>query len=522
MVRQEDEAIRIRESSACHSLNSKSEFHQPSNIRLVPASGISLLSQEGQIAPIIDRAMYANVNRSEHSCVDSPVVPMWTRSKGMVSSIVPIQTVSTTRAQRNASNEHPSKYSRNDQDGWNSCVAKSTNVPSKQNSPSTVQHGSKIRRTAPVSASGNSKGINSDNDKKQKIKSNISSMNTVKMPKSSNIVKHVKTVRRRRLSRTNLLQHDILNGDMIVLSELPAKNSHVVLETNNEQHIMSPEPHYDPVSPTPLQVDNGGEHNMVQSSQWEQVSPTTLTQSMATIQPKISNVTNMAKSLHPTLSQIYQITLSQYVKNTSRIVAKVTSKSTNAPNTPANTVVRKKQAEYKHASPPSPPSFMNTTNVIAQVHTVPAASVVQSDPNMGNNVPSFVEGTWSSWAGTSTTNTVSNTPHISQNQRFQRSDVQAMADLFLLRLDQQEKEEEKVRNAVKNPIRTTSAYNAFLSKWSNQAPVNTLSEIVQTSHQINFRKPVFPKKVIKWSNKSTTSSKVSPENINCLKNVHQH
>ena len=54
MVRQENEAIRIRESMAKHEMNSCSEFHQPVIIRLVPTSSNSQSDQTGAPAVIMD------------------------------------------------------------------------------------------------------------------------------------------------------------------------------------------------------------------------------------------------------------------------------------------------------------------------------------------------------------------------------------------------------------------------------------------------------------------------------------
>ena len=54
MVRQENEAIRIRESMAVHQMNSRSEFHQPVIIRLVPTSSNAQSDQSGTPAFIMD------------------------------------------------------------------------------------------------------------------------------------------------------------------------------------------------------------------------------------------------------------------------------------------------------------------------------------------------------------------------------------------------------------------------------------------------------------------------------------
>ena len=74
MIRQENEAIRIRESEAVHEMNSRSEFHQPVIIRLVPTSSISQLDQAGTPTPIMDSRQYNKRKFSHVSRPDSPNV----------------------------------------------------------------------------------------------------------------------------------------------------------------------------------------------------------------------------------------------------------------------------------------------------------------------------------------------------------------------------------------------------------------------------------------------------------------
>ena len=51
---------------------------------------------------------------------------------------------------------------------------------------------------------------------------------------------------------------------------------------------------------------------------------------------------------------------------------------------------------------------------------------------------------------------------LANHPRFQHSDTQAMSDLYLMKLDEEEKEAEAFRNTINNPIRTVSAYDAFM------------------------------------------------------------
>ena len=118
MIRQENEAIRIRESGAIHEMNSRSEFHQPVIIRLVPTSNISQLDQAGTPAPIMNSRQQNKRPYSHLSRPDSPNV----ESRSKISRVShserasppprlsrydqyhqPIP-VSTTRQQRNQSN----------------------------------------------------------------------------------------------------------------------------------------------------------------------------------------------------------------------------------------------------------------------------------------------------------------------------------------------------------------------------------------------------------------------------------
>ena len=168
--------IRIRESSARHPLNSKNEFHQLSIIRLVPASGNLVINQEGETAPVFPTTMY---NLAQRNRGDSTNVPMRTRSKGLVTSVQntvqsnpvqPIHIVQTTRAQRNAESEHPSKYSKNNGGERTASRVSSTVVTFK--SPKTTQNknckNSVASRTATASARCKSKGTKVSNVQKTK------------------------------------------------------------------------------------------------------------------------------------------------------------------------------------------------------------------------------------------------------------------------------------------------------------------------------------------------------------------
>ena len=84
MIRQEDEAVQIRETQAGVQMNSKCAYHQPSLIRLLAASGNQHLNQQGQKAPTMECQSKRKANNQPR--LDSPVIPMRTRSYGKTSS----------------------------------------------------------------------------------------------------------------------------------------------------------------------------------------------------------------------------------------------------------------------------------------------------------------------------------------------------------------------------------------------------------------------------------------------------
>ena len=97
--RQENEAIRIRESSALYQMNSHREFHQPTIVRMIPVSNTLQSDQSGSNNQVMYYSSH-NTNRShQQSRVDSPTVQP--RSKPRVQSPSSnLQTVTTTRRQR--------------------------------------------------------------------------------------------------------------------------------------------------------------------------------------------------------------------------------------------------------------------------------------------------------------------------------------------------------------------------------------------------------------------------------------
>ena len=537
MIRQEDEAIRIRESQSKICLNSKSEFHQPSNIRLVPASGNINLDQEGHTAPVIPPTMH-NFNQRNH--VDSPTVPMRTRSKGQVPLTDPIQMVQTTRAQRNAVSRKPAKYIKNNS---GERVVPEVNplvstVQSDKTNLKGVQTVSRVDRTATDRARGNSKGSSSGNvQKTKKQQKNNSSVKCVENTIQTGNTSSPKPLRRHRLSVSNVAEHNALGSEWLVISEW----------NMDANHSLSPSSNDNPT--TNSSSSSGSPNNQGLTQYYEPISPNTITQSMAVTHSNVSNASiksihtttsthtkppntrhegittnsanNISPNLFPQVSQVSQNPLTQYISKNSHIVASVSSKP--AVHNVANVTGRRRMAEYKPASPPSPPSHMNSQVVEAQVHSGEAFQITQShQPNQEPQKP--LQGSWSSWNGENTTQTSNHTMPstplntMQQNQAyerelFKRSDTQAMLDLFLMRLDEEERQEEIVRNAIENPIKTISAYNAFKVSRSKQVPVTTLQKVSETPPMVNFTVPQIPKtkKVAK------KSSKVPKNQLNIVK-----
>ena len=495
MIRQEDEAIRIRESQSKICLNSKSEFHQPSNIRLVPASGNINLDQEGHTAPVIPPTMF---NFNQHNRVDSPIVPMRTRSKGQVPLTDPIQMVQTTRAERNAVSRKPAKYAKNN--------AGDRVVPEVIPTVSTVQ-------------SGNSKGSSSRNvQKTKKHQKNNLSVKCVENTSKTGNTTSPKPLRRHRLSLSNVAEHNALGNEWLVISEWNMDANHSLNPSsddnptsNSSSSAGSPNnlgltQYYEPVSPNTITQSTAATHSNVSNANTKSIHKTTSTHTKPSnmrqqgITTK-SSANNTSLNVFPQTSQISQNPLTQYISTKSHIVASVSSK----PAVPSVTTVsgKRRMAEYKPASPPSPPSHMNSQVVEAQVHFSETYQNTQShQPNQETQEP--VQGSWSSWNGENVTqssnHTMPSTPlnSMQQNQAyerelFKRSDTQAMLDLFLMRLDEEERQEEIVRNAIQNPIKTISAYNAFKVLRSKQAPVTTLQQVSETLPVVNFTVPQVPK-----------------------------
>ena len=144
MIRQEDEAIRIRESEAVHQLNSRKEFHQPTIIRLVPVSNLQQSDQTGQPPQI----MFPSIKRktTASSRVDSPHVPERSRPRFIDINTThkeapqyDFQPVTTTRRERQDLLMHQA-VSRSVMRDYPSTVAKNNLDRINYRSPSVNKH----------------------------------------------------------------------------------------------------------------------------------------------------------------------------------------------------------------------------------------------------------------------------------------------------------------------------------------------------------------------------------------------
>ena len=84
-----------------------------------------------------------------------------------------------------------------------------------------------------------------------------------------------------------------------------------------------------------------------------------------------------------------------------------------------------------------------------------------------------------------------------------------MTELFLMKLDEEERNEEIVRYAVENPIKTVSVYNAWRKLRAEQAQGVTLPGVVQTLPKTT--------KPLKTSKKSINQAKSSKSGIKLSK-----
>ena len=270
----------------------------------------------------------------------------------------------------------------------------------------------------------------------------------------------------RKLSVNNVAEHNMLGNDWIVLSEWNKSSASSSSDNSTSSSNCSSSNNINSSATS----NNLSQNNSSPSMQFEAISPTSFTQSIAQSGIQNTNVTNVAKSYECNdLSQVSQDPLTQYITSKSHIVASVTSKVfTPKATIPSvkNVTKKRKMAVYKPASPPSPPSHMNVITVEAQIHTDRTQKPTQH--NMSDSEDSSpVQGTWSSWSGGDTSQNTQSSLQKHQayeHDLFRRSDTQAMSDLYLMKLDKMERQEEMVLNAVKNPIRTVSAYNAFLQR----------------------------------------------------------
>ena len=153
MIRQENEAIRIRESVAVHEMNSRSEFHQPVIIRLIPTSSQSQSDQAGTPSLVMDPRQQSKRKAQHVPRPDSPNVE--SRSKVRRTSYYArdsppsrqsrrdqyyhLTTVTTTRQQRNHSSTTTSESYYTSDDNVH-VRSTSNNHQSNQSSTTSRQH----------------------------------------------------------------------------------------------------------------------------------------------------------------------------------------------------------------------------------------------------------------------------------------------------------------------------------------------------------------------------------------------
>ena len=218
--------------------------------------------------------------------------------------------------------------------------------------------------------------------KKQKIYKKNSSVTNVECNTSPKVPTVTTPIRRGRLSISNVQEHNDPGSEWVVLSEWHASANHSLSDSSGNTS-----------SPNNSSSPNGNLQAV--QSQLENISQTSFTQSMVQMSNKSkSNVTNATYNANQQMSQISQVPLTQYVSNNARVVANVTSsKVVSNVKTVENT---RKMAEYKPASPPSPPSHMNTQYVEAQVHASNGSTNTSNTYPTQSYGSSPVLGSWSS------------------------------------------------------------------------------------------------------------------------------
>ena len=386
MERQENEAIRIRESVSVQQLNSKKEFHQPTIIRLIPVSNNLQVDQTGTMAPI----MPAHKRKAPISArPDSPTVQSrskrvnqgsyyvanhQTKHKASTSTAhhttpthskshqYTISPVVTTRRERQDQNVH---HSRSHSHYNHSPLSKREEERIHYKSPSVnraykPQQNQRVRSVSPVWNKISKHRHNSNNSKSNHINSKHSDRRNSPHHSSSS---------KPPSSKNKKYQKNNHNGHTSISKPT----------SNTEQPHQIVDLDCSPVSPESLSFSlrklNGTTQGNIPLS-LSPVSQTNMTQYSSNKTPINIHTSHSSKSKSPQddmFSQVSPVSKnsshSSHTQSTHSETSPIQRDPTYTTITYINTPSPNKPREYKPPSPPSPPSHMNTIIVSAQVHT---------------------------------------------------------------------------------------------------------------------------------------------------------
>ena len=517
MERQENEAIRIRESMAVHQMNSKREFHQPAIIRLIPVSNNLQSDQTGTMAPI----MPAHKRKAPTSYrPDSPTVQSRSKRVNQGSYYVANhqnKNRSSTNTTHHTSTKHynpnhhtisPVVTTRSDRQDQNT-TSKHTNTHQYSISPVVTTRSERQDQNNTHSRT-RSHHINSPLSKREEERRHY------KSPSVHRAYKPQQHHRDRSMSPVwnKLTKHSHKNSTNHInnkhsdrrtpppqsLSSNPisSKNKKSQKNTNNG-HTSNPIPSSNTMQPhQPLNLDcspvspeslsfclrklNGTTQGNIPLS-LSPVSQVNMTQYSTNKTPVNIHSSHSTKSTSPQDDMFSQVSPepntnsqhlvhSSHTSNSLRQTSPIQRDPTYTTITYINTPSPKKPREYKPPSPPSPPSHMNTIKVSAQVHTPRTApntkthnitsdsnddmqlhNVASMDLIPDSERESISDEFDTSWGEELITSSVSS---VTSNQHTQLVSSNTSPTPIIT--------VEAVKYAIEHPITTMSQYNALKQK----------------------------------------------------------
>ena len=356
MIRQEDEAIRIRESLAMYQMNSKKEFHQPAIIRLVPVSNTQQADQTGTQAPIMERGRNHNKRSLQINHSDSPNVPPRSRVRynhhKSHQSPQPVERLNTVQSTRKERQNLAMKQaiSRSVMRDHPSIVAKSEHERNHYKSPSVNRrfkptNSPRMRSVSPVQVRRHRREQNENS------KSHHKSATTVEKPVD----------RKKQMKEHHSNQHNKHQS----LSSTPPHSSKNIKNTKKNRYVQPP---HGASNISPLQhtsSKNHSETNSVIDLSLSPISP----ESLSFCLRKLAGTTQGAIPL--SLSPVSQTNLTQFLQ----------SCQSNT-NSNSNSNSSSKPSLSPSLSPMSPTKF---TQAMANLKTTSTVTNSSSDSSSDSN-----------------------------------------------------------------------------------------------------------------------------------------